>query len=307
MYLSIVIPVYCSEEILNKLYTKLVDELTKITLKFEIILVDDYSNDTSWKIIKEICSNDKRVKGIKLNKNYGQHNAIFCGIKEAKGEYILTMDDDLQHPPEEISKLVDKINDGYDVVYGVSKKFEHSVVRNILSRIIKYLIKIFMGFDQAQNINSFRIFKKKLMSEFMDVNNPNINIDVFLSWVTNKFGSVEVTHSKRLDGKSGYTIKKLINHSLLMLTNFSSIPLKIASYLGFIFSILGFLILCYVVITYLLYANPVPGFPFLASMISIFSGAQLLTLGIIGEYLSNIHLKSISKPMYKINEIINED
>lgn len=307
MYLSVVIPVYCSEEILNKLYTKLVDELAKITSEFEIILVDDYSNDTSWKIIKEICSNDKRVKGIKLNKNYGQHNAIFCGIRKAKGEYILTMDDDLQHPPEEISKLIDKIVDGYDVVYGISKKFEHSVVRNILSRIIKYLIKIFMGFDQAQNINSFRIFKQKLMSEFMDVNNPKINIDVFLSWVTHKFGSVEVTHSKRLDGKSGYTIKKLINHSLLMLTNFSSIPLKIASYLGFVFSILGFLILCYVVITSLFYANPVPGFPFLASMISIFSGAQLLTLGIIGEYLSNIHLKSISKPMYKINEIINDD
>ena len=132
MYLSIVIPVYCSEEILNKLYAKLVDELTKITSKFEIILVDDYSNDTSWKIIKEICNNDKRVKGIKLNKNYGQHNAIFCGIRNAKGEYILTMDDDLQHPPEEISKLVGKIDDGYDVVYGVSKKFRHLLKISIL-------------------------------------------------------------------------------------------------------------------------------------------------------------------------------
>ena len=145
------------------------------------------------------------------------------------------------------------------------------------------------------------------MEHFNGIQNPKINIDVLLSWSTQNFTSINVEHDKREKGYSGYTTTKLINHTLTMMTNFSSVPLKIASYIGFFFSILGFGLLLFVLIKSLFFSNPVPGFPFLASIISIFSGVQLLTLGLFGEYLSNIHTKSISKPMYIVKEFVNKD
>jgi len=304
MFLSIVIPVYCSEKIICEVYKKLIQSLSSNNFKYEIIFVDDCSLDDSWNIIKKLCKNDIRLKAISLNKNYGQHNAIFCGIKNSVGDLIVTMDDDLQHPPEEINKLINEIIKGYDVVYGISKKLNHSIIRNFFSNFIKNVIRIFMGFDQAQNINSFRVFKRNLLDDFVNIRNSKINIDVLLSWSTKNFSSIYVRHNKREKGSSGYTFGKLFNHSITMITNFSNVPLKIASYLGFIFSIFGLLVLMYVIITFLFFSYPVKGFPFLASIISIFSGVQLLTLGIFGEYLSNIHSKSISKPMYVIKEII---
>ena len=307
MYLSIVIPVYCSENTIEELYNNINQSLCKKKYEFNIIFVDDFSLDNSWEVIKTLCLKDKKVLGIRLNKNYGQHNALFCGIKNAKGDLIVTMDDDLQHPPKEIVNLLDEINKGFDVVYGVPKKFNHSLLRNSLSKFVKYIIRISMGFNHAQNINSFRIFKKKLMEHFKEIQNPKINIDVLLSWSTQNFTSIYVEHNKRKKGSSGYTVTKLINHALTMITNFSSLPLKIASYFGFFFSLIGFILLFYVLIKALFFSNPVPGFPFLASVISIFSGVQLLTLGVIGEYLSNIHTKSISKPMYIIKEFTNKD
>ena len=166
MYFTIVIPVYCSENTLEELYNNINQNLSKKKYEFDLIFVDDCSLDNSWNIIKSLCFKDKRVKGISLNKNYGQHNALFCGIKSAKGDFIVTMDDDLQHPPKEIVKLLDEINKGFDVVYGVPKKFNHSFIRNSLSKFIKYIIRISMGFNHAQNINSFRIFKKKTYGTF---------------------------------------------------------------------------------------------------------------------------------------------
>jgi glycosyltransferase involved in cell wall biosynthesis len=306
MKLTVLVPVYCSENTISKLYESIINVLSDFKEGFEIVFVNDSSNDNSWEIIKSICLDDDRVKGICLNKNYGQHNALFCGIKNSSGELILTMDDDLQHPPQEIIKLLNEIDKGYDVVYGVPRKLTHSFFRNLLSKFIKYIIHVVMGFDHAQKINSFRVFKRNLLNNFLEIQNSKVNIDVLLSWSTKNFSSIDVEHNRRKDGASGYTFRKLINHTLVMMTNFSSIPLKFASYLGFIFSILGFVILIHVLINALFFSNPVPGFPFLASMISIFSGVQLLTLGIFGEYLSNIHIKSISKPMYIIKEFTSK-
>jgi glycosyltransferase involved in cell wall biosynthesis len=306
MYLSIIIPVYNSSLTLKKLYNKILSTLESKKFKYEIIFIDDCSNDESWKIITDICNIDKNVTGITLNKNYGQHNSTFCGIQNAKGKYVLTMDDDLQHPPSEILSLIDQIENGFDVVYGTSINLQHTKIRNFLSNLIKSIIKKFMDFSQAQNINSFRIFKRNILESYKNFENSKINIDVLLSWSTNNFSSINVLHNERSNGKSGYTISKLINHSLTLLTNFSNIPLKIASYLGFIFSMFGFIILLYVLITYLFFSYPVKGFPFIASIISIFSGVQLLTLGIFGEYLSTIHSKSISKPLYVVKNTIKK-
>lgn len=305
MDLSVIIPVYCSEEIIDELHRRLLDVLTRTQLSFEIIYIDDSSTDNSWQKIENICKNNSTI-GISMGKNYGQHNCVFCGIKNANGKYIITMDDDLQHPPEEIPKLTKYISKNYDVVYAVPKVFKHSFFRNISTKITKTILDQVMGSTQARNINSFRIFKRSLMTHFFDLNNSNVNIDVLLSWATNKFGSIKVNHELRKYGQSKYTTKKLLLHTIRLVTNFSALPLKLASILGLLFSLFGFIILMSVLINYILYGSPVQGFPFLASIISIFSGVQLFTLGIFGEYIATIHSKSISRPAYVVRKILNK-
>lgn len=305
MELSIVIPVFCSEKILKELHEEIKKNLVQINIEYEIIYVDDASNDNSWQKIIQIINIDNNTIGIKLNKNYGQHNALFCGIKNSNGKYIVTIDDDLQHPVKNIKDLITKIKEGYDVVYANPIKIKQHFIRNLFSKGIKNIMQYFMGLNINQNIDSFRIFKKDILLDYFDYKNSNINIDVLLSWSTDNFSSIKIEHQKRKKGKSGYSIKKLYNHAIKMITGFSNIPLRISSFLGFIFAIFGFFILVYVLTTYFILGSPVRGFPFIASLISIFSGVQLLTLGIIGEYLSTIHSNSISKPVFKIKEIIN--
>jgi len=304
MELSIIIPVFCSENILDELNEDIVENINKLNIQYEIIYVDDASHDNSWKKILNIVNTNDNIIGIKLNKNYGQHNAIFCGIKNSSGKYIVTMDDDLQHPSKNIQDLISKIKEGFDVVYANPINIKQNLIRNFFSRGIKLSMKYFMGLDKKQKIDSFRIFNKDIVKEYFEYKNPNINIDVLLSWSTNNFSSININHRKRKKGKSGYSLKKLYNHTIKMVTGFSTIPLRISSFLGFVFALYGFVVLIYVLTIYFIFGSPVRGFPFLASLISIFSGVQLLTLGIIGEYLSTIHSNSISKPVFKIKEII---
>ena len=259
----------------------------------------------SWKIIKNLIKRDKRIKGIKLSKNYGQHNALLCGIRAAKYDVILTMDDDLQNPVSEIPVLINKLNEGYDVVYGYPKKGQHGLFRNLASRITKRALQGAMGVKTARNVSAFRVFKTNLREAFVDFNNPNISIDVLLTWATTNFTTVKVKHAARAAGESNYTFKKLIVHALNLMTGFSALPLHIASALGIIFTLFGFGILAWVGGQYFLYGTDVPGFTFLASIIAIFSGAQLFVLGIFGEYLARIHFRSLNRPTYLVRESIN--
>lgn len=300
MYLSIVIPVYCSEKILPLLYTKICTVLANNNFEFEIIFVEDCGADNSWKIIQDIQKADIRVKAIKLARNYGQHNALLCGIRAARGEVIITMDDDLQNPPEEIPNLIQEISNGYDVVYGTPNKETHSFLRNLASKITKHVLKKSMGAETAGRVSAFRAFKTSIRDGFATYRSPTVNIDVLLTWGTSHFTSVKVHQDTRVIGKSGYTIKKLITHAFNMMTGFSTTPLQIASILGLVFSAFGFLLLLYILGKYMIYGSVVAGFSFIASIISIFSGVQLFTLGIFGEYLARMHFRTMEKPAYLI-------
>ncbi|SVC88061.1 uncharacterized protein METZ01_LOCUS340915, partial [marine metagenome] len=160
--LSIVIPVYMAENIVSELEKRITHEVNSITENYEIILVDDGSLDQSWENIKGNCISDKKVKGIKLNKNYGQHNALLCGIRQAKYDLIVTLDDDLQNPPEEIPKLLEKLDQGYDVVYGYPKNEQHGLFRNIASMFTKMALKTTMGISIARHVSAFRVFRTEL-------------------------------------------------------------------------------------------------------------------------------------------------
>lgn len=302
---SVVVPVFCSERTLVELHRRLVKVFDGLRIDFEIVFVEDCGNDASWSVIQELAQQDARVCGLHLARNYGQHNALLCGIRQARGDIIVTLDDDLQNPPEEIPRLLAKLNEGFDVVYGTPEKETHGFLRDLTSRITKLTLQGAMGANIAAKVGAYRAFRTSLREAFKNYQSSTVNIDVLLTWGTARFTAIKVRQDKRAAGESGYTLRKLIRHAFNMMTGFSVIPLQVASLLGFVFSLFGFLILVYVVIRYLINGSAVPGFPFLASIIAIFSGVQLFALGIIGEYLARIHFRSMDRPAYVVAETIH--
>jgi glycosyltransferase involved in cell wall biosynthesis len=300
--LSVVIPVYNSQDTLLPLIARLGEVLKNMASLYEVVLVNDGSRDNSWSVICDEVESYPWVRGVNLMRNYGQHNAILCGIRAAQHEIIITMDDDLQHPPEEIHKLLDKLDEGYDVVYGSPAALPHSLWRNLFSRFTKRTLAYAMGIRTIRYIGPFRAFRTELRNAFANYQNPSVIIDVLLSWGTSSFATATVNEDTRHVGHSNYNFFKLFRVAMEILTGFSTIPLRLASLLGFIFTVFGMAVFIYVLVVFLT-AGSVPGFPFLASIIALFSGAQLFALGIFGEYLARIFDRSMDRPPYVISEI----
>ena len=305
--LSIVIPVYNSEKILPELLSQLARILPTLSSLHEVILVNDGSRDRSWEVICHLAQKYGRVQGINLMRNYGQHNALLCGIRAARYEVIVTMDDDLQNPPEEIPRLLEKLAEGYDVVYGAPQKEQHGFWRNMASQITKLALAKVMDIEAARNVSAFRAFRTRLRDAFAKYQSSFLSIDVLLTWGTTRFAAIPVRHESRNEGVSNYNFRKLATHALNMITGFSTLPLRIASWIGFTFTLFGIGVLAYVIGRYLWLGDVVPGFPFLASIISIFSGAQLFAFGILGEYLARMHFRMMEKPTYVIRSSIQND
>ncbi|OGN89882.1 MAG: glycosyl transferase [Chloroflexi bacterium RBG_13_48_10] len=300
--ISIIIPVYNGSLTLPDLISQLEITLPSLAPRYEAILVNDASRDHSWETICSLAERYSWVHGINLMKNYGQHNALLCGIRAAIYDTLVTIDDDLQHPPDEIQRLLDRLNEGYDVVYGTPKTEQHGIWRDTASQVTKLALRSAMGVETAAKVSAFRAFKTNLRDAFASYLGPYVSIDVLLTWGTSKFSSVEVRHDSRRYGQSNYTFRKLVAHALNMMTGFSTLPLRFASLIGFLFTLFGMVILVYVIGRYLIQGGSVPGFPFLASIIALFSGAQLFALGIIGEYLARIHFRMMDKPAYTVRE-----
>lgn len=308
MNVSVIVPVYNSEQTLAELVKRLKPVLEAEAAKYELILVNDGSSDHSWDVICELFAGYPWLRGINLMRNYGQHNALLCGIRSARYEIIVTMDDDLQNPPEEVPKLLKKLDEGYDVVYGTPQKERHGFWRDMTSQITKLVLKSTMGVQVARNVSAFRAFRSEMRNAFADYQGPFVSIDVLLTWGTIRFAAIPVRHDERQDGLSNYNFRKLLTHAFNMMTGFSTLPLRLASVVGFGFSLFGFIMLVYIVGRYLIQGSPVPGFPFLAAIISIFSGVQLFTLGIIGEYLARMHYRIMERPGYIIkNQVKSEE
>jgi undecaprenyl-phosphate 4-deoxy-4-formamido-L-arabinose transferase len=300
--ISIVIPVYRSADSLAELHRRLTAVFDARAQALEIIFVEDCGGDPSWDVIKQLSKVDQRVRGLRMSRNYGQHNALLCGIRAARGEIVVTMDDDLQHPPEELPKLLAKLDEGFDVVYGPPQQEQHGLLRNLASQITKLALAEAMGAGNARQVSALRAFRTELREAFADYRSPTVNIDVLLTWASIRFAAVPVAHERRKFGESGYTTGKLVRHALNMMTGFSTRPLQIASLIGFGFALFGFAILAYVLIRWLLQGSTVPGFAFLACIIAIFSGVQLLALGIIGEYLARMHFRTMDRPSYAVRD-----
>jgi glycosyltransferase involved in cell wall biosynthesis len=302
--LSIIIPVYNSESILGALMDRLIPVLESLTGSYEVILIDDGSRDASWNAILNLVNNNSNIRGVHLMRNYGQHNALLCGLRLASCDISITLDDDLQHPPEEIPKLLDKLNEGFDVVYGIPQHPQHGLWRNLASSITRITLQQTMGVGNARNVSAFRAFRTRLRDASENFQSPSVVLDVLLSWGTTKYAALSIRHEPRTVGESNYTFSKLILHAVNMLTGFTVLPLQLSSFMGFLFALFGFIVFIYVIIRYIIEGGSVPGFPFLASIIAIFSGVQLFALGIIGEYLARMHFRIMERPSYVIREVI---
>ena len=300
--LSIVIPVYNSAQILPGLVERLRSVAESLQVPFELILVNDSSRDDSWNVICNLAAQKGWIHGISMMRNYGQHNALLAGLRAARYDTTATLDDDLQHPPEELPKLLNKFSDGFDVIYGSPESHPHGFCRNLASIITKIALQSAMGAESARHVSAYRVLRTDIRRAFDTHQSPYVSLDVLLTWGTTKFGAVRVRHDARRTGQSGYTVGKLIRHAVNMMTGFSVLPLQLASIVGFVFSLWGVGILAYVLLRFALYGSTVSGFPFLASIITIFSGAQLFALGILGEYMARIHFRSLDRPTYTVAE-----
>lgn len=298
---SVVIPVYHGALTLKSLVIGMIPVLTKICSKFEVILVNDDSPDESWQIINGLSKKNSFIKGIRLMRNFGQHNATLCGVRAAQYPICVTLDDDLQHPPSEIHKLLEKMDEGFDVVYGTPIKQPQGLLRNLITSWTKRTLAFVMGIPNLRNISAFRCFRTDLRKAFDQYQSPNVTLDVLLSWATTRFASIPVGILPPPEHRSNYNYRSLIRYTLLVLTGYSTAPLRFASIMGFVMTLVGIGVFIYV-ISIFMFAGSIPGFPFLVSIIAIFGGTQLFALGIFGEYLARIFTRSMDKPTYVISD-----
>jgi undecaprenyl-phosphate 4-deoxy-4-formamido-L-arabinose transferase len=296
--LAVVIPVYNGGATLPALIERLLPVVRSFSAPYEIILVNDGSRDNSWETIQKLSARHPEITGIDLMRNYGQHNALLCGIRATRHDIIVTIDDDLQQPPEEIPRLLAKLAEGYDVVYGTPERHQHGLLRNLGSRIAKAALATATNGAVAPMVSAFRAFRRTVKPAFDDYRSPLLSIDVLLTWATTSFAAVAVRSDRRGSGGSNYRFRSLVRHAMNVMTGFSLIPLQLATLVGFSFTLFGLAVLTYVVGRYLLSGTTVAGFPFLASIIAIFSGAQLFALGILGEYLGRMHMRTMDRPAY---------
>jgi glycosyltransferase involved in cell wall biosynthesis len=304
---SIVVPAFRSASSLPVLVDRVAAVLDGASTPYELVLVDDGSEDGTWNAIQALAGTERPVRGLRLARNCGQHAALLAGIRSARREQIVTLDDDLQFRPESIPLLLDALAGGADLVYGVAEQRRHGRIRDIATAAAKWSMRIVTGDPLVSRISALRAFRTELRGGFERFDGPYVSMDALLLWSTRRVAEVTVPHDPREEGESGYSARSLARHALTVIVGFSSRPLRLASALGFICTAFGAVLLAYVMVRYLTEGSAVPGFAFLASAISIFSGVQLFALGVIGEYLARMYPQVMGRPAYSIAESIEED
>jgi glycosyltransferase involved in cell wall biosynthesis len=297
---SVVVPAFRSASSLPLLAERLAEVLEPAAISYELVLVDDGSEDGTWEAIEGLAHERDEVRGLRLARNYGQQSALLAGIRSARRERIVTLDDDLQYRPESIPPLLEALDGGADLVYGVAEERRHRWSREATTSLAKGLMRVATGDPMVTRISALRAFRTQLRDGFAAFDGPYVSIDALLLWSTRRIAEVTVPHDSRRDGRSGYSPRSLARHALTVVVGFSSRPLRLASALGFLCTVLGALLLAYVILRYAFSGSHVPGFAFLASAISIFSGVQLFALGVIGEYLARMYPRVMGHPAYAI-------
>ena len=302
--ISVVIPVYRSEQTLPELHRQLLEALLPISDSFEIIFVEDSGGDNSWSVIERLSADDPHVHGIQLSRNFGQHAATICGIAEASGDWILTLDDDLEHRPEFIPELFRKACEGYPLVYGVYPERSHEGWRNLTSRIGRTMFNAAIP-NLNYEYSSFRLIERKTAKALVEFDSPFPFVDGYLAWVTNRYATVHVSHGKRAHGTSNYNFRRLLTHTINIFVTFSDLPLKFATWVGLGAFVAGTGWISVIMYKWLFGGITVSGYASVMAGIVAFGGLQMLILGIFGEYLGRMNFKSSKKPLYLIGRTTN--
>jgi glycosyltransferase involved in cell wall biosynthesis len=304
MKVSVVIPCYRSRAMLPELVERLQKVLESgadgLVDDYEVILVVDGSPDDTYAVAREMELASTKVRAVLLRRNYGQHNALLAGIARAQYEVTITMDDDLQHRPEELPKLLEPLADPLvDLVYGVALVEEHGMMRSFASRMVKSALA-WAGVDNARDVSALRAFRTDLREGFSHIADAFASVDVVLSWTTSGVRTVRLPMDQRAVGRSAYGLSRLFRHAVTMVTGYSSVPLRVVTWLGLACGLAGLVLLAFVIQAFVTGSTTVAGFTTLASMIALFSGAQMVSLGILGEYIGRMHFRGMQRPTYLV-------
>lgn len=302
--ISVVIPVYNSSDCLDELTQRLTDVLNNCSKIYEIVLVNDCSKDNSWAKIVELCGKYNRIKGINLRKNFGQDNALMAGLNYSSGESVIIMDDDLQHNPEDIPLLLRGLEKGYDVCYTDFGSKQQSWFKNFGSWFNDRVANIIINKPKGIYLSPYKAIKREVVDEVLRYNGPYPYVDGLIFRVTRNITQVLVKHYKRYSGSGNYDLSKSILVWLKLFTNFSVFPLRIATFIGLITSIIGFIFGLIVIIQYFMGIRSPIGWASLVIVVLFMGGIQLITAGIIGEYVGRLFLLQSDEPQFVINEII---
>lgn len=306
-YLSFVIPVYGSEKVLPELVKRLdavMDTMAATRRNYEVIFVCDCSPDRSWAVIEQLAAGHPWVRGILLRMNAGQHNALMAGFAEARGQVVMTMDDDLQHSPSDIPALLAELDSGRDVVYARFRNRQHASWKIWGSRLNDKVAGYLMNKPADLYLSPFRAMRAAIVRDILRYRGPYVYVDGLVLSMTRNIGTVEVEHHDRFAGDSGYSLKKSISLWLKMATNFSIVPLRLTSFAGLVLAGLGFLFAILLVIQkFTLDAMPI-GWSSLIVTILIIGGMQLVALGMLGEYLGRVLLTLNSRPQFVIGDTV---
>jgi len=308
---SVVTPIYNESENLQELYSRLTVVLENLCNEegipphsYEIILVDDGSTDASWQAIKSLNEKDSRVKGISFSRNFGHHIAITAGLDYAKGEAIILMDGDLQDPPEEIPKLLREYEKGNDLVYGIRHERQDSVLKKLTSYLFWWILRRFSGVNIPQGQTMLRIMSRRLVEVLKEMREQARFIHGMMAWAGFTVSTIEVQHSPRMKGKSKYNIPKMFKLAFHAVTSFSTVPLRLATYLGFLSAFTSILVGGYFIYRKIFFNIPVLGYASIIVSIFFIGGIQLLVLGIFGEYLGRTYQEVQKRPLYISKEVI---
>jgi len=305
VYLSIVSPVYGCSTSLIELYARLTETIKQITTSYEIILVNDASPDNAWEVIENLCERDGRVKGINLSRNFGQHYAITAGLSFTKGEWIVVMDCDLQDKPEEIIKLYEKAQEGYDSVFGQRKQRKDKFVKRLFSIVFYRLFSYLTETRQDATVANFGIYSRKVIDAVLEMGDQIRYFPTMVQWVGFKKYFLEVEHLERQEGESAYSFKGLMKLAINNIIAFSDKPLRLTVKIGFYTSLISLFIGVLYMYRYFAGEIVVLGFASLIISIWFLSGIIISLLGVIGLYLGKMFEKAKDRPTYIINNILN--
>lgn len=304
--LSIVIPCFNEEEVLDTLVTRLNESVTPLAIPFEIVLIDDGSKDRTWELLRTYQERESTIKAVKLSRNFGHQLALTCGLDQARGEVVIIMDADLQDPPELLPQMLEKWREGFDVVYGKrSARHGESPAKRLFAFLFYRLITRIIKLEIPEDTGDFRLMDRKALRALQALRERHRFIRGMVSWIGFRQTPIFYERPQRFAGVTKYPFKKSLVLAFDAITAFSYAPLRLASYLGIATSFLAFVYICVVVVLKLLGIN-VPGYTSLMASILLLGGVQLIVLGLIGEYVGRIFEQGQMRPLYLVDSVVGE-